>query len=273
MPQSLVRRRGEEVTGDTSHEPAGEGFLDGWAPPDVPPKLTPACVDIWATDLRRCESEMDCMASLLSPEETGRAKRFLPAVRRAQFIVGRAMLRTILAHYLKSEPESLDMRLGNEGKPYLAWEGSSVSFNLAHSGDAVVAAFSLGGPVGVDVEKRRDNSRCMDLAKRFFHPNECEYLLGLPEPERYRAFLSIWTAKEAYIKSRGEGMHRVKNVVCTDIHDTDTIDICITDTVGITTNVYAIRNVRIGSDYSCAVASALPNIEIRRWLWLPKRTT
>ena len=63
----------------------------------------------------------------------------------------RSILRRLAGAYLARAPESLEFRLGQWGKPHL--EG--LSFNLSHSGDLCLLAFSREQDLGVDVEACR----------------------------------------------------------------------------------------------------------------------
>jgi 4'-phosphopantetheinyl transferase len=45
-----------------------------------------------------------------------------------------------------------------------------------------------------------------EIARSHFAPDETRFLESLPEGERPRAFLALWTLKEAYIKARGMGL-------------------------------------------------------------------
>jgi len=86
-----------------------------------------------------------------------------------------------------------------QGKPYLP-EGPF--FNLSHSGDLAVLALSPEVPVGVDVETLQRVLCVEPLARWAFHPEERDFFLEEPGPER---FFSLWTRKESYVKMTGEG--------------------------------------------------------------------
>jgi 4'-phosphopantetheinyl transferase len=60
--------------------------------------------------------------------------------------------------------------------------------------------------VGVDVEVRRPRARALELARRFFAPQEAAILEQLPPDEHLAAFLTLWTAKEAVLKAHGGGL-------------------------------------------------------------------
>jgi 4'-phosphopantetheinyl transferase len=79
-------------------------------------------------------------------------------------------------------------------------------FNLTHSHNVALFAFTLSGEVGIDVEYIRPSHREMDLAERFFSPQEVAALRAFPESSQREMFFRCWTRKEAYIKARGAGL-------------------------------------------------------------------
>jgi hypothetical protein len=52
-----------------------------------------------------------------------------------------------------------------------------------------------------------DDSK-LRLAKRFFHPEEQDYLFGATTNEQATRFFDIWTKKESYLKYQGTGIDR-----------------------------------------------------------------
>lgn len=88
-----------------------------------------------------------------------------------------------------------------QGKPFL-WDLPQVQFSLSHGGDWVLCAVS-DCPVGVDVEQPRCT---MEIARRFFHPEEVSAVEALAEDERETALCRLWCAKEAFVKAMGGGL-------------------------------------------------------------------
>ena len=86
------------------------------------------------------------------------------------------------------------------GKPFLP---DGPSFSLSHAGPYAVCAIAPQ-PVGVDVEAPRCT---MELAVRCFHPNEITFLQTLATDSQRDALCRLWTAKEAYTKMLGLGLH------------------------------------------------------------------
>src|SRR5205823_11883911 len=95
-------------------------------------------VHIWRTSLERPAEAVRRMRSVLSCDEQRRADRFRFERDRSRYIVGRALLRTLLAGYLQTEPGELEFEYGEFRKPVLR-EGPW--FNLSHSGPIALYAF------------------------------------------------------------------------------------------------------------------------------------
>jgi 4'-phosphopantetheinyl transferase len=81
-----------------------------------------------------------------------------------------------------------------------------VVFNLSHSHNLAVFAFSRDYALGVDLEWMKPEIEFVDLARQFFSAAETTGLLAYPTKERRSAFYRCWTRKEAYIKGRGAGL-------------------------------------------------------------------
>ena len=94
------------------------------------------------------------------------------------------------------------------GKPELA-AFPELSFSLSHSESFAMIAVVVGrARVGVDIEIERPRSRLDALAARVLSAEEHAEWLDAEPPERVRAFLARWTAKEAYLKAIGAGITR-----------------------------------------------------------------
>lgn len=87
------------------------------------------------------------------------------------------------------------------GKPFLKHR-KDLHFSLSHGREWAVCAVS-DHPVGVDVELPRCT---MELARRFFHPEEVSALEPLEKEEQKDRLCRLWTAKEAFVKALGGGL-------------------------------------------------------------------
>jgi 4'-phosphopantetheinyl transferase len=175
-------------------------------------------VHLWRVDLAAVAVAEEKWRQLLSPDERARAARFHFAEDRQFFSATRALLRTILASYIGSDPAQLVFRYSEKEKPSLAAansapanfvpgnSGNHVEFNVSHSGTTALLAFAQGRALGVDVEKIRDDFDHGAIARRFFSEHEQSELSRLPQPEKYQGFFRCWTRKEAFIKATGTGL-------------------------------------------------------------------
>ncbi len=154
------------------------------------------------------DADINYFASLLSNEEHQRAERYLFARHRASFIASRAQTRMILARYTGLQPEQIQLRYNDYGKPLLGFPSipENLHFNVSHSHDLGLVAVSYGREVGVDIEKVRPDIDYTHISRQFFSPGEIDRLLNLPLEEQVEAFYNIWTRKEAFIKGRGTGL-------------------------------------------------------------------
>lgn len=176
-----------------------------WLHPPHNPVLGPGEVHVWMAGLNASSSDIWRDAQLLSPEEHARAARFIYEADRLRYIVGRSMLRSVLGRYLALDPRAIRIGYGSHGKPELA-EPSHLRFNLAHSANLVLYAFTLNAALGIDVECIRGDIEGTLIAEQFFTPTECAALRALPENEQLEAFFRCWTRKEAFVKANGLGL-------------------------------------------------------------------
>lgn len=148
------------------------------------------------------------MERILSADEIARARRFYFEPDRLNFISRHAILRELLATYLKIEPSALQFLYNEFGKPAIDGppEARRLSFNLSHSRAIVLAAVAIDREVGVDVQFIDDALSSDEVAERFFAANEVTKLNALPAHLKLPGFFNYWARKEAYIKARGMGL-------------------------------------------------------------------
>ena len=179
-----------------------------WHEPPANLALSADEVHVWRASLNQPHLTLQYLDGLLASEERERAARFHFERDRHHFIAARGLLRDILARYLKLPPESLQIKYSSYGKPFLADEcgGEWLRFNVSHSGELALFAFSRGRELGIDIEKIRKDLPHQQLASDFFSRQEVDALQALPAHLQQEAFFLCWTRKEAYIKGVGEGL-------------------------------------------------------------------
>jgi 4'-phosphopantetheinyl transferase len=177
------------------------------AAPDVLP-LTANDAHVWAAPLEVPPEVQTRLAATLSADERERAARFKFENLRHRFITGRGRLREILGRYLNTDPATLEFAYCNHGKPSLASKGpgTEIQFNLAHSSELALFAFTRAGEIGVDVERIRPVKDMEELVARFFSPRETGLFREVAADDRPAAFFNLWTRKEAMLKATGEGI-------------------------------------------------------------------
>jgi 4'-phosphopantetheinyl transferase len=164
---------------------------------------------VWRLSLLQPPAQIAILARTLSPDERERAARFYFERDRNAFTVARGALRTLIAIYTGQPPEDLVFGYQTKGKPYLTAPPSDIRFNISHSGDVALLAFTTSREVGVDVERRRPMQDLLSVAKLSFSPREYTTLCGLPPHDQTDAFFSCWSRKEAFIKVTGEGVSQL----------------------------------------------------------------
>lgn len=126
-----------------------------------------------------------------------------PAALGAAFLGRRLLLRRFVAA-LTGCPAAAVMVSSGAGRPCLAppLQGFSVS---TASREGWVALALAGSPVGVDVERI---GLAQEPAWNVLSPAEQAELRRRPMGDQWPAFLTLWTAKEAYLKAVGLGLSR-----------------------------------------------------------------
>ncbi|MUH36570.1 4'-phosphopantetheinyl transferase superfamily protein [Zobellia amurskyensis] len=148
--------------------------------------------------------ELDYL-EFLSQDELERRNRFKFEKDKKVYALARGLLRVLSGRYLKRDSAKVDFEYGEFGKPNYA-HSTPLRFNLSHSGDSIVIAFTDIGEVGVDVECIKSNFDIAKIAEGFFSSDETSSLLVFPEEKRAKAFFNCWTRKEAFIKAKGAGL-------------------------------------------------------------------
>lgn len=166
-------------------------------------------VDIWSVDLGACV--ISPPISCLSHDENAFSDRLRGREHRDRWIRSRRALRTIIAAQSGQQPADVRFEHGPFGKPRLAAPGRNtqpVHFNLTRSGDLCLIATCRDHPVGIDVELTGAHGGEDSIARQFFAPREAATIGGLTGARKHRAFLDIWTRKEAYTKAIGVGLQQ-----------------------------------------------------------------
>jgi 4'-phosphopantetheinyl transferase len=216
-------------------------------------------IEVWNIHLPDHQDDTALCRSLLTSEELERAAKFLKPSDAEGFILGRGLLRRILADCLRVEPSGLRFNRNAQGKPFL--EGGEIEFNVSHSRDRLLIAVTAGRAVGVDIEFRRSGLNMESIAKRWFAPEEQEFFKTLEKPED--GFFEIWAKKEAYVKALGAGIYKDLNTFAVPVGEKPFSPVLGTDGQWFfqTLEIYDANGV-IAASYAAAVVSEAPPVPV-----------
>lgn len=161
-------------------------------------------VQVWVASLAVNEERYTQLASYMPREEIEHSTSLHPIAAR-RYVVARGILRSLLFGFTGTDAKKLRFTYGASGKPALA-DRDDIQFNISHSADLGLFAFSPDRPVGVDVENERPVRRLLDVAQRFMSDTELRTLAETPEDRRNTEFLRSWVVREARLKAEGKGV-------------------------------------------------------------------
>jgi 4'-phosphopantetheinyl transferase len=117
----------------------------------------------------------------------------------------RALLASTVAWCAGVPEGSVTLNRSASGAPVPGGGAAGLHVSLSHTRGLVAVAVSRLGPVGVDVEAVRPLP-ALALSRRWFAPEDTEWLLERPEERVGVEFLLLWTGKEAVGKLYGTGL-------------------------------------------------------------------
>lgn len=162
--------------------------------------------DLQIIKISSMEVQLSELGQLLSVEERERIKRFAFSSLARDYTIVRGCLRIFLGELLSLPPEDVLIGYSEFGKPYLLDPPFPLFFNVSHSGDYSVFAFSRSSEVGVDIEAINPEITKDRLENLIFSEKELEIFNKLPPEEKTEAFYRVWTQKEAILKADGKGL-------------------------------------------------------------------
>lgn len=161
----------------------------------------------------------------LSVEELQELSLMSLESRQKQFLTSRWILKSLLSELLQRPAKEILFTKGALGKPALAnpeFSSLSLDFNISHKTSISLIGLTNRGQIGVDVEELEDNAKAMQIAERYFHTQELDWIRqgetqagqlqeGLNHSSSARRFYQMWSLKESLIKAVGGGMFQNLN--------------------------------------------------------------
>ena len=161
-------------------------------------------VQVWVASLAVSADRYAQLAASIPKEENEHAASLHPVAAR-RYVIARGILRKLLSGFTGTDAKKLRFNYSSSGKPSLAGR-DDIHFNISHSADLGLFAFSPDRPVGVDVENERPVRRLLDVAQRFMTEDELRILAETPAEKRNSEFLRSWVVREARLKAEGKGV-------------------------------------------------------------------
>ncbi len=168
------------------------------------PEPIGASLHVWQTCFSEWQAWEPVLGAALSQEEWQRAQRFRDPLLASRYVIGRGLLRQLLAKYVDTPPKEFKFVTNGYGKPALP--DGLFQFNLAHSGDVALYAFVSHYHLGVDVEVVDPISISSLEARRILSDSEWSLWQHLSDEERVSVFYQTWVRKEAVLKALGVGL-------------------------------------------------------------------
>jgi len=173
--------------------------------------LTPAEIHVWLAFYEEISEEHlhSAYRELLSAAEKEQEPRFYFARDRRRYLVTRALVRTVLSRYVPIHPKDWIFSTNAYGRPDVInaqARDACMSFNISHTHSLIVLGVTRQRALGVDVENIRAREVSIEIADRYFAPQEVAALTATPLHQQQYRFFEYWTFKEAYVKARGMGL-------------------------------------------------------------------
>lgn len=176
-----------------------------WVDPKIFPTIKVDEIHVWFALLDFSPEQLAKFYTTFSEKEKIRAQRFHFEKDRTRFTGARGILRKLLSQYLKCDPADIEFSYSSHGKPALV-NDPDLHFNVSHSQNVALFAFSKQFELGVDIETMEKFREISAIAKRFFTEEESKIIDSQNDEAQIQAFFNGWTRKEAFLKALGLGL-------------------------------------------------------------------
>jgi 4'-phosphopantetheinyl transferase len=226
-------------------------------------------VHVWLASLRSTSAIILDLWDTLADDEKQRALRFRFQKDCDRFIVARGLLRAILGRYLNRVPAQIEFEYNEFGKPSVLEVpgGRVVNFNVSHTDELALFAFTRCGKVGVDIETMRTDLIDDRVAEQFFSIREQSDLksLNVGDRERDRAFFNCWTRKEAFVKARGQGLSLALDQFDVSVLPDQHVSLLEIRDGETAASDWSLREILVGDNHVAAIAVESNDWELHCW--------
>lgn len=243
-------------------------LADIWQIPDINITLQDNEAHLWLVNINKSFRDLDYYTALLSPEEKKRSGRFHFSRDKNRNIITYAVLRLLISNYINIDPAQVMYKYNQYNKPEVAnRKNSGLGFNLSHSGNYIIYAFSLRREVGIDIEQKREINYADSIVKRFCSEKEKTEYFSFPPEQRNEIFLCCWTRKEAYIKARGEGLNFQLNNFTVSLNPADPPALLDVSDEPFEKQKWSLYDIEVHNGYYSTLAAEGKNLILRFFKW------
>lgn len=167
-------------------------------------QMSNGCVTIAAfTRTAADRTEQSLISAWVRGTDISQSGRLDNAAISQRFLLGRALARAAVSRLTGQFRPSGDIVTDPHGKPvFRSASGiADPAISISHSGTMIIAAATMIGPLGIDLEFHRSGRPIDDIARFAFGPSE-----RLPACRSVQAFYRTWCLREAMSKAHGKGL-------------------------------------------------------------------
>ena len=159
------------------------------------------CTIFWSSlDEKLLEGSFESQLSRFPPSIQERLNKYPRQQDKHLSLLGKLLLLKVLENHRTNASEIFTkLQYTDKGRPY--FENENIDFNISHSANIIVCAFSSDSRVGIDVQKIIPVSRRQ--AQFFVNFADLE---GLDVEQGSAKLIEVWTRKEAVSKVVGDGL-------------------------------------------------------------------
>ncbi|MGA3092604.1 MAG: 4'-phosphopantetheinyl transferase superfamily protein [Terriglobales bacterium] len=222
--------------------------------------LTSAEIHLWLAFYDEITEEgLHCAyRELLDTAEKEQEPRFYFARDRQRYLITRALVRTVLSRYIPIHPKEWIFSTTAYGRPDIAnaqAREACLVFNISHTHSLIVLGVTKRRALGVDVENFRAREVSLEIADRYFAPQEVADLTATPPHQQQYRFFEYWTFKEAYIKARGMGLSLPLDKFSFHYRDDHAVAIAIAPELADDSGRWQFWQLRPASEYLVAICA------------------
>lgn len=211
---------------------------------------------------------------LMCPEEAASQRRFVFEKGRHEYLLTRALVRTVLSRYADVDPAAWTFVRNRWGRPAISGPAGAprLRFNLSNTDGLIACLVSSACEVGVDVEFLERRGQTVEIADRFFSPFEVDALHRQAPGEQRTRFFQYWTLKESYIKARGMGLAIPLDQFSFHLDEGPTIQISFGDALDDDPQSWQFELFRPSPVHmmaACIRRGKAPDVQIRRLITVP----